>query len=129
VLGVAVAYSLAQYVNVAHAAYRVRSVAGSPWRGMGGFALKLTLASGLSALAMLPAERWLGLDHSNSRLVEVAGLVGVGAIGLAALGAALGLLFFKQVRRRGLGTKVLLRSSQQSETKVGAPDEAQREGV
>jgi murein biosynthesis integral membrane protein MurJ len=138
VLGVAVAYSLAQYVNVAHAAYRVRSVAGSPWRGLGAFTLKLTLASAFSALAMVPAERWLGLDHPNTRLVEVAGLVGVGAIGLAVLGAALGLLFFKQLRRRGnrsngqngsLGTEVILRTSPQGETKEVAPEEAQREGV
>ena len=139
-LGVAVAYSLAQYVNVAHAAYRVRSVAGSPWRGIGSIALKLSLASGLSALAMVPAARWLGLDRPNSRLGELAGLVEVGVIGLVILGGALGLLFFKELRRRGkpgggngqngrVGTEVTLRTTPQDETKEVAPEEAQREGA
>jgi putative peptidoglycan lipid II flippase len=140
VIGVGVAYSLAQYVNVAHAAYRVRSVAGSPWRGIGPIALKMGLASVLSALAMLPAERWLGLDLPHSRLGEIAGLVEVGAIGAVVLGGALGLLFYKELRRRGKrgggngqngssGTEVTLRVSPQNETNEVAPEGARREGV
>jgi hypothetical protein len=94
----------------------------------------------LSALAMVPAERWLGLDRPNSRFGEIAGLVEVGAIGLVVLGSALGLLFFKELRRRGTrgrgngqngstGTEVTLRVSPQNETNEVAPEEAQREGV
>ncbi|MDQ6719187.1 MAG: oligosaccharide flippase family protein [Candidatus Dormibacteraeota bacterium] len=143
VIGVAVAYSIAQYVNVAHAAYRVRSVAGSPWRGTAPLALKVALASGLSALAMLPAERWLELERPKTRLVELGGLVAVGLIGLVVLGGALGLLFFREIRHRrlrsgagngqgsspGHGTDVTLRMAPVSETTVGTPEKAQREGV
>ena len=138
VLGIGVAYSLAQYVNVAHAAYRVRSVAGSPWRGMIRFVLKLGLASGLSTAAMLLASQWLGLERQNTRLVEVAGLVAAGLIGLAVLACALGLLFMNDLRRRrggggrgrggGRGTEVTLPAPAGDETKGVAP-ELQREGV
>jgi O-antigen ligase len=128
VLGVAVAYSIAVYVNVAHAAYRVRAIAGSPWSGMATFALKVMLASALSALAMLPAERWLGLDRPHPRLVELAGVVEVAVIGLLVLGGALGLLFFKELRRRRYGTDVTLPPAPRNEITSGASVQAQRGG-
>ncbi len=92
VIGVALAYSLAQYVNVAHAAYRIRAVAGSPWRGIAPDALKLALASVLSAVAMVATEAWLGLDRPRPRLEELALLVAVGLIGLVVLGVVYGSL-------------------------------------
>ncbi|MEA2643687.1 MAG: putative peptidoglycan lipid flippase [Chloroflexota bacterium] len=126
VLGVGVAYSLSQYVNVAHAAYRVRSIAGSPWRGLGPFGLKIVVASGLSALVMLPMELWLGLDRPQARLVELSGLVAVGLAGLAVLAGALGLLFMKEIRRRrhGRGAR-----PGPDEMTIGVPEVAQREGI
>lgn len=132
VIGVALAYSLAQYVNVAHAAYRVRSVAGSPWQGLGGFAGKLAVASVVSVLAMIPVELWLHLDQPHPRLVELAGTAAAGLVGLAALGAALGILFagrLRSNRRGGGGIASLLRFRRESEITGGAADAAQREGA
>jgi putative peptidoglycan lipid II flippase len=126
VLGVGVAYSIAQYVNVAHAAYRVRSITGSPWRGSAPFVLKVALASALSALAMVPLELWLGLDRPKPRLIELAGLIEVAALGLAVLGGALGLLFFNEIRRRRYGKEVRPTSS---EVTAVMPETARREGA
>ncbi len=109
VIGVALAFSLAVYVNVAHGAYRVRAIAGWPWIGLGWFILKLLVASGLSAVVMLLAEGWLQLDRPHSRLFELAGVAGVGLAGLAVLAAVLGLSSI--LPRKGDGTEVLLRSA------------------
>ena len=116
VIGVAVAYSIAQYVNVAHAAYRVRAVAGAPAQGLQWFVAKLILATTLSAIAMAAAESWLMLDSPHSRVFEVAGVVAVGVGGLVVLAAVLALLSIGSFRRRGGdGTEVPLRSAQGSE--------------
>jgi murein biosynthesis integral membrane protein MurJ len=109
VVGVALAYSLAVYVNVAHAAIKVRAIAGSPWQGLGPFVLKLILASTLSAVVMLAAESWLQLDHPHSRLFEVTAVVGVGLAGLAVMAVVLGLFSVGSLRRRFDGTEVPLR--------------------
>jgi putative peptidoglycan lipid II flippase len=126
VLGVGVAYSIAQYVNVAHAAYRVRAIAGSPWRGLGPFALKVAIASGLSALAMLPLELWLGLDHPKARLAELAGLIEVAAVGFAVLGGALGLLFVNDIRHWRHAKELRAAST---EITGAVPETARREGA
>lgn len=133
VVGVAAAYSLAQYVNVAHAAYRVGSVAGNPWSGLGPFALKVTVATVLCTVAMVPAELWLGLDQPHPRLVELAGTVAVGLVGLVVLAAALGFLFRdelgRRLRGRTRGTDVPLRSGPESEINAEAAEAAHREGA
>ena len=126
VLGVGIAYSVAQYVNVAHAAYRVRSIAGSPWRGLGQFGLKIALASAASALAMVPMELWLGLYRPQPRLVELAGLVAVSLVGLAVLGVALGLLFMNEIRR---GRPAKRSGPGPDELSMVLPESAQREGI
>ena len=115
VIGVAVAYSLAQYVNVAHAAYRVRAIAGAPWQGLRWFVVKLVLASTASVIAMLVVESWLMLDQPHSRPLEVVGVLATGLAGLGALAAVLGIMSIDRLRRRGDGTEVPLRSGPRSE--------------
>ena len=89
VLGVALAYSLAQYVNVAHAAYRVRQTFGTPWRRLGRTLLILGTASLGAAAAMLVVLGALGRAWPSDRLhVIVSGL----AAGLAGLLALAGLV-------------------------------------
>jgi hypothetical protein len=130
---VAAAYSLAQYVNVAHAAYRVRSVAGNPWSGLGPFALKITVATILCTAAMVPVELRLGLDQAHPRLVELAGTTAVGLVGLVVLAAVLGFLFRDGLLQRrwpgSRGTEVPLRSGPESEINAEAAEAAHREGA
>ena len=104
VLGVPVAFALGTYVMAAQAAYRVRSIAGSPWRGLGGFVLRLSVASVLAGVAMILAERLLQLDQPHERLIELAGTAGAGLAGLAVMAAALGLMFFKELSARRTGS-------------------------
>ena len=49
IVGVALAYSLAQYVNVAHGWYRLSHEDGNPGRGLFSYTSKLLVASGISA--------------------------------------------------------------------------------
>ena len=121
VIGVPAAFSLAVYVNVAYAAYRVRSVAGSPWQGLGLFTGKLVGASILSAIAMAVAESWLALDRPHSRLLELAGVAAAGAVGLVVLGLALGLMDLGRLRRTGFRQWAHLRSAPQNEI-TGTPN-------
>ena len=89
VLGVALAYSLAQYVNVGHAWYRLRSVVPRPAENLAGWAVRLTAASLLSGGAMIGAVLLFGLDKAAGRftLLLLTALVGIG--GAAILGAAM----------------------------------------
>jgi hypothetical protein len=104
----------------------VRSVAGSPWRGLGPFTLKIALASALSALAMVPMELWLGLDRPQPRLVELAGLIEVSLVGVAVLAGALGLLFMNEIRSRRQGQGV---RPAPDEVTIAVPESARREGI
>ena len=80
------------------------AIAGSPWRGLGGFALRLSVASILAGAAMILAERLLQLDQPHERLIELAGTAGAGLAGLAVMAAALGLMFFKELSARRTGS-------------------------
>jgi putative peptidoglycan lipid II flippase len=61
IIGVALAYSLAQYVNAGHAWYRLTHTDGNPLRGVLPFAIRLVIASALSAVAMIGASLVLNL--------------------------------------------------------------------
>ena len=127
VVGIALAYSLAQYVNVAHAAYRVRSVAGNPWVGLGWFAARLVVASLVSAGAMLAASSWLQLDQPHQRLAELAATVGAGLLGAAVFGAVLGALSARELlKKTGTGGRreVRLQSRLKSELPAGTAEGA-----
>ena len=127
VIGVALAYSLAVYVNVAHGLYRVRSVAGTPWVGLGWFTARLTMGAVLSAVAMVAASSWLQLDQPHPRLVELAMTMGVGLLGAALFGAVMVALFGRQILKRprtGGGRAVRLLARLKSELPAGAAEAA-----
>jgi putative peptidoglycan lipid II flippase len=90
IIGVALAYSLAQFVNVGHAWYRLSRLDGNPAVGIVPFVLKLLIASALSAAAMIVASILLQLDGSLGRtqlllLTPVAGLAGCAVLAAAML--------------------------------------------
>jgi putative peptidoglycan lipid II flippase len=85
IIGVALAYSLAQYVNAGHAWYRLTHTDGNPLRGVLPFGIRLVIASGLSAVVMLAASLVLnlGAEARNGDRVQllirtpIAGIVGL----------------------------------------------------
>jgi putative peptidoglycan lipid II flippase len=85
IIGVALAYSLAQYVNAGHAWYRLTHTDGNPLHGVFPFAIRLVMASGLSAIAMIGASLALNLgdESRNGDRVQllirtpIAGVVGL----------------------------------------------------
>jgi murein biosynthesis integral membrane protein MurJ len=104
ILGVALAYSLAQYVNVAHGWYRVTRTDGNPGRGVLGFTLRLALASVISALSMIGAYVVLNLggeSRAGDRLHLLICTPIAGVIGLAVLVAVLYLLAGGEIRSWG----------------------------
>jgi len=97
ILGVALAYSLAQYVNVAHAAARLRRAGGEvavPPR----WVLCLVASTAASAVAMLVGGRVVHIDGRADRLSLLAKTAGTGALGLGVLAAVLVLLGAHHVR-------------------------------
>jgi murein biosynthesis integral membrane protein MurJ len=89
ILGVALAYSLAQFVNVGHAWYRLQRAIGWQPVGLGAFTAKLAAGSLLSGAAMFAATVALGLDQITGRFTLILLTVAVGLGGCALLGAAL----------------------------------------
>jgi murein biosynthesis integral membrane protein MurJ len=67
IVGVALAYSLAQYVNAAHGWYRLSHEDGNPGRGLLSYTSKLLVASGISAGVMLVVSFALDLYTSTDR--------------------------------------------------------------
>jgi putative peptidoglycan lipid II flippase len=89
IIGVALAFSLSQYVQVAHAWYRLRPTIGWRPEGLALFTAKLAAASLLSGAAMFSATIALGLDRITGRFTLIFLTLGVGLGGCAVLGAAL----------------------------------------
>jgi peptidoglycan biosynthesis protein MviN/MurJ (putative lipid II flippase) len=85
IIGVALAYSLAQYVNAGHAWYRLSHTDGNPLRGLRPFAIRLVIASALSAIAMIGASLVLNLGEESRNgdraqlliRTPIAGIVGL----------------------------------------------------
>jgi putative peptidoglycan lipid II flippase len=85
IVGVALAYSLAQYVNVAHGWYRLSQVDGNPGRGLVAYAVKLLAASAATAAVMIAVSVALDLYGSVDRthllvFTPVAGVAGLGVL-------------------------------------------------
>jgi len=104
IVGVALAYSLAQYVNAGHAWYRLTNTDGNPLRGVLPFAIRLATASGLSAVAMIGASLVLSLGNESRNFDRVQLLIRTpiaGVVGLVVLLAAMYLLAGGEIRNWG----------------------------
>jgi putative peptidoglycan lipid II flippase len=99
IIGIALAYSLAQYVNVAHAWSRMRTDIGVSLRGMGGTVGRLATGSAVSGLAMVGGYTALSLGAASARWVLLLKTGLVGLFGLAVLAGALALLDAAEVKR------------------------------
>jgi len=105
VVGVAAAYSIAQYVNVAHAWFRLRRDAGIHLTGVGATALKLLAAGAVMALVLVAGVALADPQDVGSRVEQLAITSLIGAAGLAVFvgaAAALGLL---DLARRSLAIR------------------------
>lgn len=85
IIGVALAYSLSQFVNVGHAWYRLSRSGGAPGRELVPFVLKISFASILAGAAMVGASLALGLygEFDRTQLLirtPIAGLIGLGIL-------------------------------------------------
>jgi murein biosynthesis integral membrane protein MurJ len=89
ILGVALAYSLAQFVNVGHAWHRLRRTIGWRPEGLAAFAARVAAASLLCGAAMVAAAAALRLDQIGARALLIVLTLAVGVLGLAVLAAAL----------------------------------------
>ena len=98
VIGVAAAYSIAQYVNVAHIWFHLRRDIGIRSTGMGELVLPLIASAGTSTAALLLGYRLLDLGGSDqTRWVLLLETCFVGLVGLVvfvAVGSALRLRTF-----------------------------------
>jgi putative peptidoglycan lipid II flippase len=89
ILGVALAFSLSQYVNVGHAWYRVVQSVGSPSTGLGRLTPRLVAASVLSGAAMIGATILLRIDDTTGRGALLLRTSLIGCCGTAVLVVAL----------------------------------------
>jgi murein biosynthesis integral membrane protein MurJ len=119
IIGVAIAYSLAQYVNLAHAWYRMRRDIGVRLRGIGPSALRLGGASVLSGAAMWGLSRALALTEPMHRGELLLKIAGVGAVGLVILAASLAVLGASEVR-------ALIRIRRSPAAEIGAGEDVDR---
>jgi putative peptidoglycan lipid II flippase len=108
VVGVAIAYSAAQYVNVAHAWFRLRRDTAIRLTGVGDTAIRLAIAGVAMAGAMAVAVSVLEPEAAASRVEQLVDVGIAGAIGVVVftvVAAALGLLGlgrrFRSVRGGG----------------------------
>jgi putative peptidoglycan lipid II flippase len=101
IVGVALAYSLAQYVNAGHAWYRLTHTDGNPLRGVLPHAIRLLIASALSAVAMIAASLVLNLGNESRSGDRVQLLIRTpiaGVVGLVVLGVAVYFLAGGEIR-------------------------------
>jgi putative peptidoglycan lipid II flippase len=104
IIGVALAYSLAQYVNVWHGWHRLNETDGNPGRGVLGFTLRLSIASALSAASMIVASIALNLygeAGAGDRIQLLIRTPIAGVIGLVVLLVALYLLAGGEIKSWG----------------------------
>ena len=105
VVGVAMAYSVAQYVNVGHAWWRLRATTGFRSAGLAGFALRVAVASGAAAAAM--ASILAVTDHAAG-LLPLWRTAASAALGALVLGVSARVVFGRDIRAalRGLDRRV-----------------------
>jgi putative peptidoglycan lipid II flippase len=110
IIGVALAYSLAQYVNAGHAWYRLTQSDGNPLRGVLPFVIRLAVASAVSAGVMIGASIVLNLGDEirNADHDRVALLIRTPVAGVAGLVALLVVLYLL-AGREIVGWRAMLR--------------------
>ncbi len=104
IIGVALAYSIAQYVNAGHAWYRLTHTDGNPLQGVRPFAIRLLFASALSGVAMIGASLVLNLgalSRNGDRVQLLIRTPLAGVIGLAVLLVAVYFLAGGEIRNWG----------------------------
>jgi peptidoglycan biosynthesis protein MviN/MurJ (putative lipid II flippase) len=99
ILGVALAYSLAQYVNVVHAAFRLRSTLEFPIGIPIRWILTLVAAGIAGAATMLGLSVRAGLSSTQGRWELLAQTAAVGIVGGAVMAAVFALLGGHKLRR------------------------------
>jgi putative peptidoglycan lipid II flippase len=99
VLGVAIAFSVTQYVLVAHAWTRLRTRTGLSLAGVGPFFVRILVASVVAGAIMSAAANALGLGPGLDRSQLVVRTATVGTGGLIVLAATLWVLAGSEVRR------------------------------
>ncbi len=97
IVGVALAYSLAQYVNVAHGWYRVSQADGNPGRGLVAYTMRLVTASAITAGVMIAVSMALDLYGSVDRTHLLVYTPLAGLAGLVVLGAMMSLLNGREI--------------------------------
>jgi murein biosynthesis integral membrane protein MurJ len=97
VVGVALAYSLAQYVNLAHAWLRLRHIVARPLAGAGPLLVRVAVASAASAALMIVVSSGLDLQGRTSAADLLLGGGLTALAGLATLAAVLGALAGRRV--------------------------------
>ncbi len=92
------AYSVAQYVNVAHAWYRLREIVDHPFAGARGFAVPLLIATGAASFVLFVGRTVL-LRSVHSSAILIVGCLAVAAFGGAVLVAILLVVGRNEVKR------------------------------
>ena len=108
VVAIAGAYSAAQYVNVWHATWRVRSIIGPPFKGMGSWMARVAAVSLLAAGAMVAVALAVDLYTVRGQWNLVLRTALVGMVGLVVLALASWVLMrddlssaLRSMRRKG----------------------------
>lgn len=99
VFGIAIAYSVSQYVNVAHAAYRLRRHLGEPLAVPVRWALRVAIPSAAAGVAMYATSVAIRLDAETNRVVLLAETIAIGVGGLVVLGLGVAVLGAGEARR------------------------------
>jgi putative peptidoglycan lipid II flippase len=98
IVGVALAYSLAQYVNVAHAWVRLRAL-GITLDRMWSTIWRLGVVAVVGVAVLVAVDAWLDLGAPEDRWSMVAKLVSAAAAGIAAMTGVLMLVAGRDIRR------------------------------
>jgi peptidoglycan biosynthesis protein MviN/MurJ (putative lipid II flippase) len=99
VIGIAIAYSLAQYVNVGHAWYRMRKDLAIRLEGTARTLWRVGAASSLAGAAMVGAYLALGVGRLMPRWLLLAKSCLIGFLGLAVVAALLPLIAADELRQ------------------------------
>ncbi|MGA7988522.1 MAG: lipid II flippase MurJ [Candidatus Dormiibacterota bacterium] len=127
IVGVALAYSLAQYVNVAHGWYRLSQIDGNPGRGLVAYTVKLLAASAFTAVVMIAVSFALDLYGAVDKTYLLVFTPVAGVAGLAVLAVVMALLNGREMAgwraalRRGRATASMSSTSLAADATESAP--------